>query len=1737
MMNNYTNYLQRSHAVWEAPPLPFFARKLCGKLQSGMAFLASQGSAKMPCGLLRGASLVVLLLAMAPLVFGAPVSSRQAQQVVQAWLRAGAHPLDARIGQDFASVETYNDAQGLPLYYVVYLKPSGYAIVPADDLIEPIIAFAAHGRYDPSPANPLGALVGSDLPDRMQRVRKQAGGRVEGALKKAGDKWGVLRKIEKAALGVELGIPAVSDERVTPLVQSLWNQLTVGGVACYNYYTPPNASGSAANYYCGCVATAMAQLMRFHQHPVNGVGMTSFTIYLKGVATTRSLRGGDGSGGAYLWSDMTLVPTDGVTTTNRQAIGALTHDAGVSVSMDYGDAAYGGSGANTLDAKTAFVNTFGYNNAIKGYNSGSTIGAGLNGMVNPNLDSGYPVLFGITGTPGGHAIVCDGYGYNLSTLYHHLNLGWSGTDNAWYNLPTIDTSIGTFSSVYKCVYNVYVTGSGEIISGRVTDNSGSPLSNATVTAVRSGGGTYTTNTNVRGIYAFPKVPAASTYTLSVVKAGYSFSNRSVTTGTSADLGATSGNSWAADFTNSVAPYQLDRFEWDAIASPQTVNVPFSVTITGKDNIGNVATGFSDTVSLSVSYEGGSVTVGTGIASWDMPMDTYWHDARTQVIYLSDELGGSNTISALALDVTTVPGQTMTNWTIRMKHTTLASYSEPAAWESNGWTTVYQSNQTVSATGWVNFAFSTPFTYNGTSNLIIDFSFNNSSYTSAGQCRYTDPVVYRTIKAHTDSAYGDPLTWSGSGPPEPVISTRVPNIRLSRSTSMTVTPSNSGDFVNGVWSGSIAVQPAASNVTLRADDGAGHVGTSGWFNVNDDATPPAITTQPQSRTNNPGSSASFTVTATGTAPLYYQWQKDVLAISLATNATYTINSVVSGDAGSYRCLVSNILGVVTSATATLTVNAIGNSFISILGTNGVVVTNGEAASVAKGTDFGSQTISGAPLTNTFSITNSGSDALQITGVTTSGAGAAYFTVTGMPETVAAGGASNLAVIFGRNVAGLHTAVVTIANNSTNTPYRLNFCGENGGEIGLSTTALAFAGTYGGTNPASNAFTITNLNQIGFTFTNTVSYCPGASDWLSILPANGSVAGDGAQVVTGSVNIGSLNAGVYTATNAVISANAWPNPQYVVATLTVSKANQTISFVNPGAQITTNTVGLIATSSVGLAVSFSVGSGSAQITGGTNLSFTGAGTVSIVASQAGNTNWNPAPNVTNSFTVTKASQSITFPPIGDQVANNTVALSATASSGLPATFSVASGPGEISGGTTLAFTGAGTVSVVASQAGNAIWNSAANVTDTLNVIKANQSITFPAIPDQTVTSRVTLTATAGSGLAVSYSVGSGPGTVSGDLLTFTGMGTVSIVASQAGNAIWNSAANVTNSIVVKDVSTLAAPANLAASDGTYTNKVVVTWSAVGGASGYEIWRAGVNNAGAAARLSTATQASYDDNSSAVRPATMYYYWVKAWNSVATSEFSNVDSGFCRASADPEIISGQPMVGDYDGDHKADPAIYNLSNGRLLVWLSSISYTLATPIVMFQMAAGDLPVVGDFDADRRADPGVFQRLTGSWYLWLSGSGYDRVGPLSYGVDINDSPIAADYDGDRRADPAVFNSADGGWYVWLSGADYARIGPLTTFRVAAADIPVPALFDTDRRADPAVYQAASGNWYIWLSSADYFRVGPVACGTTDEHLAVPADYDGDGRADPAAYVPSSGLWRIWLSGSDYSLIELALQ
>ncbi len=508
---------------------------------------------------------LVLVQFCSGVLWAGPTTANDAKKVVTGWLKADHRPLGTALGLQVVSVETFTNDIGELIYYIVYLQPSGFVIVPADNSVQPIIGFVERGIYDPSLDNPLGALVTNDLNGRIAAVRNIQGLEATDAMQavlESQAKWEQLMSLgEAVSVSAILGLPSVSDPRVDPLLQSKWGQTTCcapqgdpNALACYNYYTPQLDTimgvvvwnpGDPNNYPCGCLATAMAQLMRFHQHPQAGIGRQQFSIYFNYSPWSEYAwtRGGDGLGGRYNWNLMVYEPNCSTTVAQRQAIGALCYDAGVSVSMTYdanGSTAWGPGAA----FKLRDPNIFDYNNAVTS-NMGPNIPV-LIDMINPNLDYSHPVILIVSDNPYdemGHAVLADGYGYNLLTLYHHINMGWEGQYDAWYNLP----DVYDYNQVSCCIYNVFVSGTGEIISGRVTDTSGAPISGAAVTA-QGPGGPYNAATNGRGIYALAHLQSASTYTISVVKAGYTFAPKAVNTGTSSDWSATSGNVWAVDFT-------------------------------------------------------------------------------------------------------------------------------------------------------------------------------------------------------------------------------------------------------------------------------------------------------------------------------------------------------------------------------------------------------------------------------------------------------------------------------------------------------------------------------------------------------------------------------------------------------------------------------------------------------------------------------------------------------------------------------------------------------------------------------------------------------------------------------------------------------------------------------------------------------------------------------------------------------------------------------------------------------------------------------------------------------------------------------------------------------------------------------------------------------------------------------------------------------------------------------------
>ncbi len=505
-------------------------------------------------------------------------------------------------------------------------------------------------------------------------------------------------------------------------------------------------------------------------------------------------------------------------------------------------------------------------------------------------------------------------------------------------------------------------------------------------------------------------------------------------------------------------------------------------------------------------------------------------------------------------------------------------------------------------------------------------------------------------------------------------------------------------------------------------------------------------------------------------------------------------------------------------------------LALLGTNGMSIADSEPPSLEKGSDFGGVPW-GQAATNVFTLRNLGASNLTIFGWTTNGPDATHFQISGIPSAIAVGGETNFSVVFAPPTGGVYHATLTIDSDSpaplTNvlfagtgdlTPQTIDFpvIGDQWitNAVGLSATAssgldVAFSVASGPAQLADG----TNLTFTGTGQVAVVASQAGDSNWnpapdvtnvfvVSKMPASVFLH-DLAQTYDGTARTVSAttepvglavditydgqgaaptNAGTYAVTGTIAEAN-WEGATN--GTLVVAPTDQTIDFPAISDQWITNAVGLSATASSGLDVAFSSASGPAQLVDGTNLAFTGTGQVAVVASQPGDSNWNPAPDVTNVFVVSKMPAAVFLHDLEQTYDGTARTVSATTEPAGLAVDITYDGQGA-------APTNAGTYAVTGTIA-EANWEGATN--GTLVVAPTDQTIDFPAISDQWITNSVGLSATASSGLDVAFSSASGPAQlVDGTNLAFTGTGQVAVVASQTGDSNWNPAPDVTNVFVV-------------------------------------------------------------------------------------------------------------------------------------------------------------------------------------------------------------------------------------------------------------------------------------------------------------------------------------------------------
>jgi len=328
-------------------------------------------------------------------------------------------------------------AQANQYYIYENANGEGWVLVAANDVAHPILAYSetGHFRTDNQPANLKVWLNGYN---RQITRAEQDDNYV--ANEEVQNEWRTLRK------GVS---PKKATPVVSPLIKTGWDQ----GSPYWNLC--PQKSSSRC--YTGCVATAMAQVMNYHQWPKKGTG--SHTI----PGTSRTADFGNTT---YDWDNMLDTYGSSATNAQKNAVATLMYHCGVAVDMQYGTASEGGSGAYTIDfngywsgegkmcAEKALTQFFGYKSStVTGYYRDGSAEDGMRSWTKPEwiamlkeeLDAQRPIMYAGAGyedpndeeTGYGHSFVCDGYD---SSDKFHFNWGWSNSCDGYYDVDALEPS-------------------------------------------------------------------------------------------------------------------------------------------------------------------------------------------------------------------------------------------------------------------------------------------------------------------------------------------------------------------------------------------------------------------------------------------------------------------------------------------------------------------------------------------------------------------------------------------------------------------------------------------------------------------------------------------------------------------------------------------------------------------------------------------------------------------------------------------------------------------------------------------------------------------------------------------------------------------------------------------------------------------------------------------------------------------------------------------------------------------------------------------------------------------------------------------------------------------------------------------------------------------------------------------------------------------------------------------------
>ena len=324
---------------------------------------------------------------------------------------------------DLVSVATDLERGGIDYYVFNVRGGEGFVVVSGDDRVKPILAYSTTGQYNPDDVADGFAFKLATFQKEIQYVRQHD-------LSATTDIMAEWKSVTETGF-IQQG--RATRAVVGPLCQTTWNQNYPWNSQC-----PEDPTGNGGHVYAGCVATAMGQVMKYHDWPPQGTG--SYTYNPSGYGPQTANFGETD----YHFELMPYALDSTSTDEEIFYVAQFLHHCGIAVDMQYsGD----GSGAYSQDVPPALRNYFMYScdehlTNWWQYNNAQW----TNVLKESGLDENLPLYYSGSddNNQGGHAFVCDGYDENN---YFHFNWGWSGRDDAWCPVGALNTTRYAFNTM------------------------------------------------------------------------------------------------------------------------------------------------------------------------------------------------------------------------------------------------------------------------------------------------------------------------------------------------------------------------------------------------------------------------------------------------------------------------------------------------------------------------------------------------------------------------------------------------------------------------------------------------------------------------------------------------------------------------------------------------------------------------------------------------------------------------------------------------------------------------------------------------------------------------------------------------------------------------------------------------------------------------------------------------------------------------------------------------------------------------------------------------------------------------------------------------------------------------------------------------------------------------------------------------------------------------------------------